>query len=109
MLVEKIVSHQTNKTIERRNFLLLAEKAYWLIKQKRMKDVNMQMLSERIEQLSADKEFNLYKFIEEFRLHPRLSFFAFPPAVANIASNWQTGLALNKEYRHFKPFTLFFS
>ncbi len=66
MLKEKILSHQTNKTIERRNCLLLAEKAYWLIKQKRMKDVNMQMLSERIEQLSADKEFNLYKFVEEF-------------------------------------------
>jgi len=66
ILVEKILSHQTNKTMERRNFLLFAEKAYWLIKQKRMKDVNMQMLAERIEHLSADKEFNLYKFIEEF-------------------------------------------
>lgn len=65
-MLEKILSHQTNKTIERKNFLLLAEKAYWLIKQKRMKDVNMQTLAGRIEQLSADKEFNLYKFIEEF-------------------------------------------
>jgi LAO/AO transport system kinase len=66
ILAEKIVSHQTNKTMEGRNFLLLAEKAYWLIKQKRMKDINMQILSERIERLSADKEFNLYKFVEEF-------------------------------------------
>jgi LAO/AO transport system kinase len=66
ILVEKILSHQTSNTMGRKNFLLLAEKAYWLIKQKRMKDVNMQMLSERIEQLSADKEFNLYKFIEGF-------------------------------------------
>jgi LAO/AO transport system kinase len=36
-LMENIISHQAIETTERNKFSLLAEKAYWLIKQKRMK------------------------------------------------------------------------
>jgi len=59
-----------NQMVERNNtsgkFSLLAEKAYWLIRQKRMKNVNVQMLAEKIEQLSGGGTFNLYQFIEDY-------------------------------------------
>jgi len=66
-LMESIKSHQLTETNDGTNkFLLIAEKAYWLIKQKRMKDVNLQMLAQRIEQLSSEKTFNLYQLIEDY-------------------------------------------
>ncbi len=65
-LMEKIIFHQINEAVAEKKISLLAEKAYWLIKQKKMKDINMQMLAERITVFSGNKDFNLYKFIEEF-------------------------------------------
>ena len=47
-----------------KRFWLLAEKAYYLIKQKRMKDVDKAVLKARIEE-SADS-FNLYSFIKKY-------------------------------------------
>jgi LAO/AO transport system kinase len=41
----------------------LAEKAYSLISKKRMKDIDMKTLQEKIK---ADKEFNLYRFIKTY-------------------------------------------
>jgi hypothetical protein len=65
--MKRIAGHQANETNNTGNkSLLLAEKAYWLIKQKRMKDVNVQELTEKIKQLSGEKTFNLYQFIEDY-------------------------------------------
>ncbi|HEX5154605.1 MAG TPA: methylmalonyl Co-A mutase-associated GTPase MeaB [Parafilimonas sp.] len=66
-LMNNITRHQANETNNTGNrTLLLAEKAYWLIKQKRMKDINVQALAERIKQLSGEKTFNLYQFVEDY-------------------------------------------
>lgn len=43
---------------------LLAEKAYQLIQQKRMKGINKQTLRSEIEDLSKSPDFNLYKYLE---------------------------------------------
>lgn len=53
---------QQTETSEKK-FWLLAEKAYHLIEQKRMKDVSKKDL---LQQIKADKDFNLYKFINRY-------------------------------------------
>ena len=62
-LYEKIIAHQQlNNTNNKRNYLL-AEKAFHLIQQKRMKDVNKTIL---LNQIKAIENFNLYQFIEQY-------------------------------------------
>lgn len=52
-------SHVTDK-----KFWLLAEKAYWLIQQKRMKDINKPDLVKQIEKnFQQNRSFNLYQFV----------------------------------------------
>lgn len=51
-------------TVNNRRFWLLAEKAYHLIQQKRMKHVNKEMLKNEIEAMG--KDFNLYLFVEKY-------------------------------------------
>ena len=63
-LTEKIANHQSTQNIHRRNWLL-AEKAYHLIKNKRMRDVSKEYLKEKIEK--SGTAFNLYRFIETFQ------------------------------------------
>jgi LAO/AO transport system kinase len=53
-------SHTTDK-----RFWLLAERAYYLIEQKRMKGVDKLQLKNEIEQAWSKKDFNLYRFIAE--------------------------------------------
>jgi LAO/AO transport system kinase len=53
-------SHLTDKT-----FWLLAERAFYLIEQKRMKDIDKAVLKKEIESLYPKGNFNLYKFIAE--------------------------------------------
>ncbi|MBS1919897.1 MAG: methylmalonyl Co-A mutase-associated GTPase MeaB [Bacteroidetes bacterium] len=61
------ISHELQKAhTADKKFVLLAEKAYWLIQAKRMKDVNREQLKKEIEQLSLQNNFNLYKFISQF-------------------------------------------
>ena len=45
---------------------LLASRAYHLIQQKRMQDINLRKLEEMIEQETSTKQFNLYSFIRRF-------------------------------------------
>lgn len=52
-------SHLTDK-----RFWLLAEKAYWLIQQQRMKDISKTELAKAI---AGEKQFNLYKFVSRFK------------------------------------------
>lgn len=52
-------SHLTDKT-----FWLLAERAFYLIEQKRMSDISKEKLKKEIELVYQKGNFNLYKFIE---------------------------------------------
>lgn len=45
---------------------LLAIRAYYLIQQKRMKNINLKKLEEMIEQERSDNRFNLYSFVQRF-------------------------------------------
>jgi len=51
----------------RRNYRLLAERAYYLIRERRMKDVNMSELEEAIMRASEKGVFNLYQFVAGWR------------------------------------------
>ncbi len=59
---ELLKHHYTN---ERRSWLL-AEKAYYLIQQKRMKDVQKKELKLKIDAVLEKGEFNLYQFIKQY-------------------------------------------
>lgn len=61
-----IILHQLQKAhVSGRNFWLLAEKAYFLIEQRRMKGVDKAVLKKEIETLYQKGNFNLYKFIDD--------------------------------------------
>lgn len=49
-----------------RQLHLLADKAFWLIQQKRMKDVSRSFLEKRLASEKLRPDFNLYRFVEEF-------------------------------------------
>ncbi|MBL0146129.1 MAG: methylmalonyl Co-A mutase-associated GTPase MeaB [Chitinophagaceae bacterium] len=55
---------QLKTNVNKRKAWLLAEKAYYLIQQKRMKDINKEEIKNRVENLGTD--FNLYKFINQY-------------------------------------------
>ena len=65
-LLEKIQQllnlHQVN---ERRSWLL-AEKAYYLLQQQRMKDISKRELKQQIDAAMQQLNFNLYRFIQPF-------------------------------------------
>ena len=54
-------SHTTDKT-----FWLLAERAFYLIEQKRMKDIDKTTLKKEIEQVWQKGNFNLWQFVEKY-------------------------------------------
>jgi LAO/AO transport system kinase len=56
---------QQQHTNERRSWLL-AEKAYYLVQQKRMKDVQKKEMKLNIEEEMKKGDFNLYRFIKKF-------------------------------------------
>jgi LAO/AO transport system kinase len=62
----EIILHELQKAhLTDRNFWLLAERAYYLIEQKRMKGVDKLHLKKEIETLYQKGDFNLYSFIAE--------------------------------------------
>ena len=62
----EIVNKQLQKAhINDRHFWLLAEKAFYLVEQKRMKDIDKVVLKKEIEQAYQRGNFNLYKFIAD--------------------------------------------
>lgn len=63
-LYELIVNKISTHTINSKRFWLLAEKAYYLIQQKRMKGIDKAELKKKIEEKGMD--FNLYKFIRDY-------------------------------------------
>ena len=62
-LLEKIIEHQQQLQTSDKKYWLLAEKAYHLIQQKRMKGVDKKLLKE---QLEKQKAINIYQFVEEY-------------------------------------------
>lgn len=63
-IVDFITSAQNIKNT--RKEFLLADKAYKLITQKRMANVDRQQLREDILKLSAGSDFNLYSFVDSY-------------------------------------------
>lgn len=63
-LKEEIVNFREKESDEKKN-IMLAEKAWHLIQNKRMKEVSKLQLKEEIEQqIKSDLQFNLYRFIK---------------------------------------------
>lgn len=61
-----IINRQLQKShVTDNNFWLLAERAFYLIEQKRMKGIDKAELKKEIEELFKKGEFNLYKFIAD--------------------------------------------
>ncbi|HET9430231.1 MAG TPA: methylmalonyl Co-A mutase-associated GTPase MeaB [Chitinophagaceae bacterium] len=61
-----IILHQLQKAhLSDKKFWLLAEKAYYLIQQKRMKDIDKNVLKKEIENSYPKGNFNLYRFISK--------------------------------------------
>jgi LAO/AO transport system kinase len=59
-----IILHQLQKAhLSDKRFWLLAERAYYLIQQKRMKDIDKSQLKKEIERVYDRGNFNLYQFI----------------------------------------------
>jgi LAO/AO transport system kinase len=63
----EIIFHQLQKVhVSDKKFWLLAERAYLLIQQKKMKGIDKQELKNEIEQLYRKNDFNLYQFINRY-------------------------------------------
>ena len=62
-LIKKIDEHSTKAPNDKKTFLL-TEKAYKLIQNKRMKDVDKKELQKKIEKEAKKKGFNLYRFVK---------------------------------------------
>lgn len=61
-----ICKHQQAGLKNERKAWLLAEKAYFLIQQRRMKDIDKAALQKRIAQEAEKNQFNLYQFIQAY-------------------------------------------
>jgi LAO/AO transport system kinase len=62
-LYTAIKTHQQHQSTNERKAWLLAEKAYQLIQQNRMRDIDRRSLRE---QIKSGKEFNLYRFVASY-------------------------------------------
>ena len=69
-LVNNIILHQQKITSSDKKYWLLAEKAYQIIQQKRMKNIDKQQLKEQIIMAHAANNFNLFTFIQNAEGQP---------------------------------------
>jgi LAO/AO transport system kinase len=65
-LFQKIIEHQQQSATNDKRYWLLAEKAFYLIQQKKMKDISKLQLKNEIEKEALSKDFNLYLFLEKY-------------------------------------------
>ena len=63
-LYHAIITHTQHQGIHEKRSWLLAEKAFYLIQQKKMTGINKAMLKNKIE--TAGNDFNLYQFIQNY-------------------------------------------
>jgi len=68
----KAIRSRSAKENTRRMFLL-AEKAWKLLQHHKMRSINKMLLQQEIIKASADPDFNLYKFIEDFQIATKSS------------------------------------
>ena len=66
-LFEKISLHRHSDSFSKKRVHLLAEKAYQLIRNYRMRDLKKSDIHERIEKSAKDPAFNLYSFIDSYK------------------------------------------
>ena len=64
-LLQKINDHQAEALKNEKQYWLLAEKAFQLIQQHRMKDIDKTVLKQRLEAATGNG-FNLYRFVEAY-------------------------------------------
>lgn len=65
-LLQAILHHQSLETNNGRKSWLLTEKAFQLIQQERMKDIDKGELKRRIDKEAGEKNFNLYKIVGDY-------------------------------------------
>ena len=65
-LFQKIIEHQQQSATNDKRYWLLAEKAFYLIQQKKMKDISKLQLKNEIEKEALSSDFNLYLFLEKY-------------------------------------------
>jgi LAO/AO transport system kinase len=64
--IERLVKHHHSKE---KKYWLLAERAFHLIQQQRMKDISKAALKEKIKELAGSNSFRLYSFIKNYSQH----------------------------------------
>lgn len=65
-LLLQIQKHSATPLSNARRILLLAEKAWRIIRQERMKDVSKKMLMDALQKEQLEEGFNLYRFVKRF-------------------------------------------
>ena len=71
VLMEKILQHEAHHIASEKKYWLLAQKAYHLIRQYRMNNLNKQQLKNEIEHAGKKNGyFNLYQYVQTFLLPP---------------------------------------
>jgi len=65
-LFQKIIEYQQQNAINDKRYWLLAEKAFYLIQQKKMNDISKLQLKNEIEKEAMTNSFNLYLFLEKY-------------------------------------------
>ncbi len=63
-LFDAVKNHHHQINVNEKKYWLLAERAYYLIQQKRMRDIDKIELKEKIKQQAALHKFNLYAFVQ---------------------------------------------
>jgi LAO/AO transport system kinase len=67
-LVTCIQQHLQQLTVSDKKYFLLAERAYRLIQQVRMKDIDKQLLLKSIKKAYSNDGFNLFQFVDKFNV-----------------------------------------
>ncbi len=65
-VIDAIHAHRETVNAQQKKLQLLTEKAIFLVRQLRMRDLNRSQLQEQLEQAMANPAFNIYAFIEQF-------------------------------------------
>lgn len=65
-LLKAIKQQESSQQFHEKKIWLLTERAYQLIQNKRMEDVNKMSLKEKIKEENEKKAFNLYQFIQQY-------------------------------------------
>lgn len=65
-LLHQIAQHSNVSFSNSRKIMLLAEKAWRIIRQERMKDISKKMLLDALQQAQLEEGFNLYRFVKRF-------------------------------------------